>query len=316
MPLARLGPVAAAQAPTPPAAPARHVDRDLLMSDVGTLGAAAFEGRSTGTPGGLRARQWIVEQFRNVGLQPAQTGGYLQPFTATARDLRAILPGGRPFRSTHAGANVVGRLPGRDPDGGIIAVTAHYDHLGVRDGVVYPGADDNASGIAVLLAAARYFGRNSARHGLVFAALDAEELGLRGARALLGSAWFPRDRVVLNVNLDMVSRNDRNELYAAGPYHSPWQTPILLDVQGRAAVRLLFGHDRPESRSRGLDDWTHSSDHAAFHEARIPFVYFGVEDHPDYHKPTDTADRIDPRFFGDAADTIVEALRTFDARLP
>src|SRR3989338_9100258 len=79
LPLALLGPVAAAQAPTPPAAPARHVDRDLLMSDVGTLGAAAFEGRSTGTPGGLRARQWIVEQFRNVGLQPAQTGGYLQP---------------------------------------------------------------------------------------------------------------------------------------------------------------------------------------------------------------------------------------------
>jgi Zn-dependent M28 family amino/carboxypeptidase len=122
--------------------------------------------------------------------------------------------------------------------------------------------------------------------------------------------------VALNVNLDMVSRSERNEIYAAGTYHAPWQTPILLDVQRRASVRILFGHDRPGSAGRGLEDWTRSSDHWAFHEAGIPFVYFGVEDHPDYHKPTDTADRIDPRFFGDTADMIVEAMRTFDRSLP
>lgn len=316
VPLVGLVPIAAGQAPAAQPAPARHVDRSVLMRDVATLGAAAFEGRGTGTPGGLGARQWLVEQFRSVGLQPAHTSDYLQPFTVTARDLRAILPGGRPFRSTHEAANVVGQLSGRNPGGRIIAVTAHYDHLGVREGVLYPGADDNASGVAVLLAAARHFRHNPPQHGFVFAALDAEELGLHGATTLVRSAVLPSERVALNVNLDMVSRNDRNEIYAAGPYHSPWLTPILLDVQTRAAVRILFGHDRPDSRSRGLEDWTRSSDHAAFHEAGIPFVYFGVEDHADYHKPTDNPDRIDPRFFGDVADMIVEALRTFDARLP
>ncbi|MGH7339396.1 MAG: M28 family peptidase, partial [Candidatus Rokuibacteriota bacterium] len=106
-------------------------------------------------------------------------------------------------------------------------------------------------------------------------------------------------------------RSATNEMYAAGTAYSPWLRPILLDVQSRAAVRIRFGHDRPKDAG-GLDDWTRLSDHGAFHDAGIPFVYFGVEDHPDYHKPTDTADRIDPRFFGDAADMIVDALRALD----
>ena len=111
----------------------------------------------------------------------------------------------------------------------------------------------------------------------------------------------------------MVSRNDRNEIYAAGTSHAPWLRPLLLDVQARASVNILFGHDRPTGRS-GLEDWTHSSDHGPFHDAGIPFVYFGVEDHQDYHEATDTAGRIDARFFGDVADMIIEALRTSDVR--
>jgi hypothetical protein len=307
---------AARNAPAAPGTYARHIDRPQLMRDVATLAAPEFEGRATGTPGGVRARQWVVDQFGGIGLAPAGAEGYTQPFSVTSRDLRAILPGGRPFRTTHAAANVVGRLPGHDPRARTIVVTAHYDHLGIRDGMLYPGADDNASGVAVLLACARHFAQHPPRHALVFAVLDAEELGLHGAKALIDSALLPRGQVALNINLDMVSRSDANEIYAAGTYHSPWQTPILHDVQSRTSVRIRFGHDRPDALSGGREDWTRSSDHGAFHEAGTPFVYFGVEDHADYHKPTDTADRIDPRFFGDVADMIVEAIRTFDARLP
>ena len=115
------------------------------------------------------------------------------------------------------------------------------------------------------------------------------------------------------VNLDMVSRSTANEIFAAGTYHTPWLAPLLEDVQRRAGVRIRFGHDRPASLASGLDDWTHSSDHGPFHDAGVPFVYFGVEDHGDYHKPSDTAERIDPRFFGDTAEMIVDAVRTFDA---
>ncbi|MBI4888783.1 MAG: M20/M25/M40 family metallo-hydrolase [Acidobacteria bacterium] len=309
----RATPIAARGAQAPAAAAARYVDRTRLMRDVLTLASAPFEGRRAGTAGGLKARAWLVDQFASIGLTPARGNGYMQPFTFAAREGRAVLPGGG-VRTVYPAANVVGRIAGREP--GIIVVTAHYDHLGIRDGVLYPGADDNASGIAVLLAAARHFTTTAPRHTLVFAALDAEEAGLHGARALLRSGVLPRGRVRLNINLDMVSRSAANEIYAAGPFHAPWETAILEDIQTRASVAIRFGHDRPSRQDGGREDWTHSSDHGPFHDAGVPFVYFGVEDHAAYHKPADSPDTIDPGFFGDAADMIVEAIRTFDARLP
>jgi Zn-dependent M28 family amino/carboxypeptidase len=263
----------------------------------------------------MKARQWLVDEFRAAGLTPAGTEGFLQPFTFSTNDTESVTPGGRPSRIDRSAANVIGRVAGREPRARLLVVTAHYDHLGIRDGILYPGADDNASGVAVLLAAARHFVRTPPRHPMMFASLDAEETGLRGARTLLDSVLLPRGSVALNVNLDMVSRSDRNEIFAAGTYHAPWLTPLLLDVQARSAVSIRFGHDRPAALAGGLEDWTRLSDHAPFHDAGIPFVYFGVEDHADHHKPSDTVDRIDARFFGDTADMIVEALRTFDLRV-
>ena len=147
---------------------------------------------------------------------------------------------------------------------------------------------------------------------MIFVATDAEEMGLRGAQAFVGSALMPRGGVALNVNLDMVSRNATNEIFAAGTSHTPWLRPMVEDVLQRTPVTIRFGHDRAGD---ALEDWTDQSDHGAFHARGIPFVYFGVEDHPDYHEPTDTADRINPGFFGDVADMIVEAIRTFVSRL-
>ena len=272
------------------------VDRTRLMADVTTLASPAFEGRKAGSRGGLKAREWIVEQFTAIGLSPAGRDGYVQPLSGGA-------------------ANVLGRLPGRDPAAPTLIISAHYDHDGIKDGVLYPGADDNASGVAVLLAAARHFRANPPRHPLIFAAFDAEEEGLRGSRAFIAANLVPRARIALNINLDMVSRNDANEIYAAGTSHYPHLRPMLDDIRTRSAVTILFGHDRPTRTGGRRDDWTDLSDHASFHAVRIPFVYFGVEDHADYHKPTDTADTINPRFFGDVAEMIVEAVRTFDARL-
>jgi hypothetical protein len=108
----------------------------------------------------------------------------------------------------------------------------------------------------------------------------------------------------------MLARSNRNEIYAAGTYHYPWITPVLQDVQTRAAVTLRFGHDRPGT---GDDDWTLQSDHGVFHRAGVPFVYFGVEDHPDYHRPSDTADKIDPAFFRNVVTMLDDAVRRLDA---
>ena len=286
----------------------RHVDRDALMAVVRRLSGAEFEGRAAGTPGGISAGQFVARQFRRIGLSPVARPGFAHAF-------RLPPAGGGMGRTgpSRRGANIVGALDGAGPAERVIVVSAHYDHVGIVNGVLHPGADDNASGVAVLLAAAAHFARHAPRHRMLFVAFDAEELSLAGSRAFISAPPVPLDSIALNVNLDMVSRSHERELFAAGASHTPWLRPVLEDVRTRAPARLLFGHDRPDEA--GGEDWTQDSDHRVFHEAGIPFVYFGVENHADYHRPGDTAEKIDPGFFGDVADTIVEALAALDRAL-
>ncbi len=298
------GPKAAGAGQPPPAekpGPApKTLDAARLLEDARALSADAMEGRGAGTKGGLLARAYVERRFTDLGLRPFWTT-YEQPFDLPAR-------GGRGQK----GANVVGYVEGRKHPERLVFVTAHYDHLGVRDGVVYNGADDNASGVAALLQVAAHFAREPPENTLVFAALDAEESGLVGARELVKKLKAERREVALDVNLDMVGHSERGELYAAGAHHAPALRPLLERVAARAPVKLLLGHDRPEE---GHDDWTNQSDQYAFHKAGVPFVYFGVEDHKDYHKPTDDFDTLTPDFFVRAAETVLDAVETLDGGL-
>ena len=277
-----------------------RIDADRLMSTVTLLADPKFEGRAAGSPGGIAARGVIGERFRSIGLEPP-AGGYLMSFAFTRKSDGA---------AKVSGANVIGVCPGSEPRLPVFVVSAHYDHLGIRDGVIYPGADDNASGVAVLLELAAYCRANPFRRSIVFVAFDAEEGGLNGARAFVAAPPIAKDRIGLNINLDMVSRSDKREIYIAGTFHTPELKPPLETVARTARVRVLLGHDRPGT---GNDDWTNQSDHGAFHAAKIPFIYFGVEDHADYHKPTDTADKINRGFLIDVAETVLDAVLQLDA---
>lgn len=272
-------------------------DADALLRHVEVLAADSMAGRKTGTEGGRRARAYLESAYGARGLQPFGRT-FARPFH---------LGGVR-------GTNVVGYLPGTVHPDRYIVLSAHYDHVGTRRGSIYNGADDNASGVAALLAAAEYFSEHPPEHTLVFAAFDAEEAGLLGAQAFLEDPPVAPERFLLNVNLDMVSRSEAGELYAAGTYHYPALRPALERVARRSEVRLLLGHDRPELGPRG--DWTLLSDHAVFHRAGIPFVYFGVEDHADYHQPTDDYGRIHPDFFVMAVSAILDAVAELDAHWP
>jgi Zn-dependent M28 family amino/carboxypeptidase len=285
----------------PPGAPVA-IDSARLLRDIGILAHDSMEGRLVGTPGSARARAFIDRSFRERGLLAVgQAQTYQQPFTFTRRD------------STVTGVNVVGMVRGSTRPGRYIVVTAHYDHLGVRDGEIFNGADDNASGTAALLAIADYFGRSTPHHSIIFAAFDAEEGGLRGARAFVETPPVPRDSMIININMDMVGRNDAGELYVAGTAHYPQLLPYVQRIAASAEVTLIPGHDRPGARP--TDDWTNASDHAAFHQAGIPFLYFGVEDHEDYHRATDEVERIQPGFYARAVRTVLAAVRLLDREM-
>jgi len=106
----------------------------------------------------------------------------------------------------------------------------------------------------------------------------------------------------------MIGRNENNELYATGTYHYPQLKAPLETLE--TSLTLLFGHDDPNDGR--LMDWTSASDHSEFHEKGIPFIYFGEEDHPDYHKPTDTFENIDPEYYQEAVKLVIQAIQAYD----
>jgi Zn-dependent M28 family amino/carboxypeptidase len=276
------------------------INAKQLLRDVETLSADDMQGRGIGTPGGAKAREYVVERFKQAGLK-SFGASYLQPFDFTARSGEKM-----------SGVNVIGYVAGKNNPEKYIVVTAHYDHVGIVKGEIYNGADDDASGTAALFAMANYFKEKRPSHSIIFVAFDGEESGLRGSRKFVAEPPVKKESIVLNVNMDMVARSDKNELYAAGTYHYPALKPQLEAIAKDAKVKLLLGHDRPELKS---GDWTNQSDHSAFHQAKIPFIYFGVEDHKDYHKPTDDFVNINQEFYVHAVETILEAVKSFDKDL-
>jgi Zn-dependent M28 family amino/carboxypeptidase len=219
---------------------------------------------------------------------------------------------GTPPRSLTA-ENLIGYVPGRRDPNRFLVISAHYDHLGTRDGQVYNGADDNASGVSALLALAEDFARNRPEHSVLLVAFDAEEHGHKGSLGFVAAPPVPKSAMVLNMNLDMVGRGDRGELYVSGGHPYPVLRPHLEALAREAPVTLKLGHDTPDLPKE--QNWITQSDHFAFHQAGIPFAYFGVEDHPDYHQPGDDAEKIPEDFYRRAVRTLAMAARRFDREL-
>lgn len=269
-----------------------------LLDDLQTLSADNMQGRSVGTPGGIKAREYVLKRFKESGLEPIGDS-YLQPFEFAARNGEKL-----------QGANVVGIVKGKKNPEKYIVVTAHYDHVGTRNGEIYNGADDNASGTSALFAMAEYFKKNRPSNSLIFVAFDAEEAGLQGSKYFVADLPVKKESILINLNMDMIAHNDVNELYAVGTYAYPQLKPPLERVAKTAKIKLLFGHEGPNVSRE--DDWTNQSDQGSFNKAKIPFIYFGVEDHKDYHKPTDDFVNINQEFYVRAVETILKAVKSFD----
>ena len=295
--------------------PAPRLDAERMRLDLETLASPRFGGRATDTPGGGMAAQVVASRFADLGLA-SFSSGFVHPFSFEHRSIRALWRRNRPFTETFSDArNVVGWVRGNAAPDSFIVVSAHFDHLGrIRD-EIYPGADDNASGTSALLAIAAWVKAHPLAHSVVFAAFDAEELGLRGSRAFVQSLPFRRDQLRLNVNVDMIGRSDDGRLFVSGVRYTPELLAPLEAAAKTASVPVHAGHDRPMWMTGLIDDWTAASDHSSFHDVGVPFLYFGVEDHADMHQPTDTADRIDQRFFTAAAEMVLSTLIEVDKRL-
>lgn len=276
-------------------------NKENLMFNLKALSADSMEGRKVGTEGSVKSRSLIINQLRQSGVKPYYAPDFLQPFVFK-----------QSFGTAQSGngVNILAVVEGKKKE--TIVISAHYDHMGVVRNQIYNGADDNASGTSALLAFAEYFNDNPPEHRIIFAFFDAEEVGLKGSAHFVNAVDLKKEKVVLNVNMDMIGRSHKNELYASGTFHYPHLKKPIEDMKMPENIKLLFGHDNP---STGHDDWTSQSDQYHFHQRKIPFLYFGVEDHPDYHKPTDDFEKINTDFYTSSTETILRAIIALDKNL-
>jgi hypothetical protein len=286
---------------------AQGIDSEKLLQHIEYLASDELAGRKPLSEGSFAARKYILDKFSSYPTVEALYPDFIQRFSFVS---------GRDLKKYEDAANLVAFIPG-SRSRKVIVVTAHYDHVGTgrpnaAGDSIFNGADDNASGTAALITLAEYFSKNRPHHSMMFVALDAEEMGLKGAKALLDDFPYPLEQILLNVNMDMLSRSDKNELYASGTYHNPRLRPILEDASLNSSPFLKLGHDTPGT---GREDWTNSSDHGAFFDKKIPHLYFGVEDHEDYHKPSDEFENIQQDFFINAANLVLNCILALDKEL-
>lgn len=271
------------------------LDSVTLIDDLAKLSSEQMNGRKTGTFGSALAQQFIQQRFGYIGLSNFnESPQFLHKFSYPKDS------------SSRHGVNLVGWLPGSQLKDEYIIVTAHYDHLGRKGRHVFWGADDNASGVAVLLAIAQKIATTSARHSVIFVATDAEEKGLYGAKAFVKNLPVARESVKLNINLDMLAEGGRkSRLYATYSRNKSYLNQVVKEITDIAGLCFIDGHRRSQrfNRFQSKTSWRKASDHDAFDSVGIPFLFIGAGVHNRYHTPKDSFENVNQQFYIAAAET-------------
>ena len=278
------------------------IEPEGMLETVKHFADAKLRGRGIGTPELDTAAAVIAKRFEAVGLQPGGDAGgsWYQEWVDPETKVRM--------------RNVVGILPGRNPDLAreSVVIGAHYDHLGMQgaskqnEGKVHPGADDNASGVAVLLElASRLPLVANMERPVLFIAFTGEETGRKGSRYYVQHAkQYPVARTTGMINLDTVGRLGKGKLIILGSGSATEWSAIFQEAAKPLKLEIA-------ESTQDLD----SSDQKSFHEAGVPAVQLFTGPHADYHRPTDTADKIDGKGLVKIA-TLTRAVAFALANLP
>lgn len=280
-----------------------------MKEDVFVLADDNFLGRKTGTEGELKAADFIAKRFKELELQPQGTEGYFQEFTF------------KPSTNPHQEAKVAdtlegeGLLKGRNVIGfynnnaeTTVVIGAHYDHLGLggegslfREGdSIHNGADDNASGVAMMLQIASRLDEIK-DHNYLFIAFSGEEMGLLGSNYFVKNATIPFESIAYMINLDMVGRLNEENTIAV---HGVGTSPIF--------KQILFANNDQGLIIKEHESGIGPSDFTSFYLADIPVLSFFTGQHEDYHKPGDDAEKLNYQGMELISNYIINILNDLD----
>ena len=287
-----------------------HTTQNKILEDVTFLADDKLEGRQTGTEGEKAAAAYLVQRFQELDLEPKGTDGYIQMFnfkpkTNPHEDVKftEVLSD-----STIVGRNVLGFIDNKSDQ--TVVIGAHYDHLGYGgegslfrgdEKAIHNGADDNASGVALMLNLASKLRATNVNNNYLFIAFSGEEMGLLGSNYFVKNATIDVAKMNYMINMDMVGKmNADSTLAVYGVGTSPRFKQAL------TANNQFFKLVENES---GIGP----SDHTSFYLGDVPVLHFFTGQHEDYHKPGDDASKLNYEAMNMISDYIFDIITDLDS---
>jgi len=280
-----------------------------MKEDVYFLADDKLEGRETGTPTEKESAKYLAERFKNMGLDPKGTDEYLQYFTfkpKTHPHGEATFVDGK-VDSTITGVNVVAFIDNKAEN--TVIIGAHYDHLGHgiegtlhrgEKNAIHNGADDNASGVAVMMNLASKLKGKNTNNNYLFISFSGEEMGLLGSNYFVKNPTIDTKIVNYMINMDMVGRlNEERAIAVYGVGTSP------------KFSQVLFANNK-DFKLTEKESGVGPSDHTSFYLADMPVLHFFTGQHEDYHKPTDDADKLNYEGMADISEYIMAIITDLD----
>ena len=288
---------------------ANTININDLYDHINILASDSLEGRETGKPGQKMAAAYIANHFKEIGIPPYKRKTYFQKFKVKSKrhvckcddcDLTFFK---RVFKSNQIirGENVLGFIEGSDLKEELIIITAHYDHLGKHDSLIFNGADDDASGVAGAMEIAEAFmlakkDGKGPRRSILIMPVSGEEKGLLGSKYYTDNPVYPLNNTIANLNIDMIGRLDDwhstgNYVYLIGSDRLSYDLHNINEEVNTKYTKLEL--DYKYNDEEDPNRYYYRSDHYNFAKNNIPVIFYFNGVHEDYHRPSDTIEKLD-----------------------
>jgi len=274
----------------------KAISTESLQTNLTIIAGDEMEGRDTGSPGQKKAGRYLIAQYQKAGIHfPSGASDYYQHIPAAYLNAKRN-------ENLSDSENIWAFIEGSDKKDEIVVISAHYDHVGVKNGEVYNGADDDGSGTVAILEMAKAFQKaknegHGPRRSILIMHMTGEEHGLHGSRYYSENPLFPLQKTVADINIDMIGRRDdlhkdnNNYVYVIGSDYLSTDLYRICESVNQKYIHLTL--DYKYNDKNDPNRFYYRSDHYNFGKNGVPAVFLFNGTHADYHKATDEVSKIE-----------------------
>jgi Zn-dependent M28 family amino/carboxypeptidase len=283
------------------------IESKQLLNHFKQLSSDTFQGRKVSTEGNIKAQQYLIEQLTTISALPFKEK-YSHPFKYNSSFNEKL------------GSNIIALIKGKKDNLDYIVLTAHFDHLGTKGNQIFNGADDNASGTAALLSIAAQLVNKQLNHNVIILFTDAEESGLKGSKAFFKQNKKLIGHIKLNINMDMLAGSpNSNKLHyiyrGLDKLLSESKFEQLKENHIYQELTIVKGFRKARHTLTKRTNWLLASDHGVFHKNDIPFIYYGVGTHKNYHSQDDEFKNTNHQLLINSTNAIYQQLLFLDQEI-